>query len=84
MRIESRGKTLLEALITGDWLKVAPDDWLKNDIPFILTVERDTEGADSDVSCAIIFSGVTIDEQQSTDSDTAVTCRYNTWRNAIR
>lgn len=83
VRIESQGGKVLETRIKGDWLKVAPDDWLETDRPFTLTVERDSGGVEDNVSCEIIFSGHTIDEQRVTGSETSVTCQYDTWRDAI-
>lgn len=84
VRIESRGETVLENRIKGEWLKVAPDDWLETDRPFTLTVERDSRRTDDDVFCMIVFSGHTIDEKQIVGSETSVTCRYDTWRDAVR
>lgn len=83
VRIESQGKTVLETRIKGDWLKVAPDDWLETDRPFTLTVERDSGEVEDNVSCEIIFSGHTIDEQRVTGSEPSATCQYDTWRDAI-
>lgn len=83
VRIKSQGETVLETRVRGDWLKVAPDDWLETDRPFALTVERDSEGTEDNVSCEIIFSGHTVDERQITGSETSVTCQYDTWRDAI-
>lgn len=83
VRIESQGETVLETRIKGDWLKVAPDDWLEDDGPLTLTVERDSGGVEDNVSCEIIFSGHAIDERRVTGSETSVTCRYDTWRDAI-
>lgn len=81
--IESQSETVLETRIKGDWLKAAPDDWLEDDGPLTLTVERDSGGAEDNVSCEIIFSGHTIDKRRVTGSETSVTCRYDTWRDAI-
>lgn len=83
VRIESQSETVLETRIKGDWLKVAPDDWLENDGLLTLMVERDSGGLEDNVSCEIIFSGHTIDERRVTGSETSVTCRYDTWRDAI-
>ncbi|NMM94130.1 hypothetical protein [Bifidobacterium oedipodis] len=83
VRIESQDETVLETQVKGDWLKVAPDDWLETDRPFTLTVERNSKGTENDVSCKIVFSGHTIDEQRVTGSEASVTCQYDTWRDAI-
>lgn len=83
VRIESQGKTVLETRIKGDWLKVAPDDWLETDRPFTLTVERDSGEVEDNASCEIIFSGHTIDEQRVTGPEASATCQYDTWRDAI-
>lgn len=83
VRIESQSETVLETRIKGDWLKVAPDDWLENDRPLTFTVERDSGGVEDNVSCEIIFSGHTIDERRATGPETSATCQYDTWRDAI-
>ena len=83
VRIESQSETVLETRIKGDWLKVAPDDWLENDRPLTFTVERDSGGVEDNVSCEIIFSGHTIDERRVTGPETSATCQYDTWRDAI-
>ena len=83
VRIESQSETVLETRIKGDWLKVAPDDWLENDRPLTFTVERDSGGVEDNVSCEIIFSGHTIDERRATGPEKSATCQYDTWRDAI-
>ena len=53
VRIESQSETVLETRIKGDWLKVAPDDWLENDRPLSghTIDERRATGPETSATC---------------------------------